>query len=681
VPQQISSDAGLRVSVYNSGRYELTIANPGWIFAGSVGAPLDNVTVNSGADSLGSWREIAFSYGFKSAAIRLYDGRATALFSIQYGQDSANAGGFPHFTTYPQNLFTFSFAGLWSYSFNALNARSPWLFYDSQSNALLMSPAANFMTAITQFASDGAMEAAIDARINTLPGGFTHRAILAFGQGINATFNTWGKTLTDLSGKNLPSNDANALLNQLSYWTDAGSAYYYHPDPAQYIPILDQLPSEFQHLSTPIGSIELDSWHYPKGSPASWTNNGGGLDSFQADPAIFPKGLAAFQQSLGVPLITHTRWIDPSSPLHSKYKISGFVAIDPQYWKDLAAYLSNNGVQVLEQDWLSGPAVTDFNLTDPYLFLDNMASAMQAAGLSIVYCMPMWTHIMQSTNYNNVIAVRSSNDNFQRTRWDELLFNARIASAVGLWPFADAFKSPNQKDVLVSTLMAGPVGSGDQLSTEKEVNLRRAVRTDGVIVKPDVALTPLDATFQAFSQSSSAPMVASTYTDHGGLRTAYVLTYSRIANTLSQIAFSPASVGVTGAAYVYDYFQNTGELIQPGAEYSSLVDYSGSYYLVAPVGPSGIAFLGDLAKFVACGKKRIEQVSDDGTLRISVRFAAGEQVVALHFYSASEPNVSAKSGTVGSLKNHGDDLYRVVVHPDANGVATIVFRAAYLSQA
>ena len=678
--QQISSNTGLRVSVYGNGRYELAVANPGWIFAGSVG-PLDNITTNSGNDSLGFWQEIAFSYGFQSSAIRLYDGRATALFSTQYGQASANAGGFPHFTTYPQNLFTFTFGGLWAYTFNSLNARSPWLFYDSQSNAFLMSPASNFMTAVTQFASDGAMEGAIDSRIKTLPAGFTHRAILAFGQGINTTFDTWGKTLTDLSGKTLPSNDANATLNKLSYWTDAGAAYYYHPDPTSYIPLLDQLTPEFQRLSAPIGSLELDSWHYPKGSPPSWTNSGGGLDSFQADPAIFPNGLAAFQQSLGVPLITHTRWIDPTSPLHSKYTISGFVATDPQYWKDFAAYLASNGVQVLEQDWLSGPAVTDFNLTDPDLFLDNMASAMQAAGLSIVYCMPMWTHIMQSTKYNNVIAVRSSNDNFMRARWDELLFNARIASAVGLWPFPDAFKSPNQKDVLVAALMAGPVGTGDQLGTGNEVNLRRAVRIDGVIVKPDVSLTPLDATFQAFSQSSAAPMVASTYTDHGGLRTAYVLAYGRIANAFSQIAFSPASVGVTGSAYVYDYFKHTGTPIQPGAAYSTLVDYSGSYYLVAPVGPSGIAFLGDLAKFVSCGKKRIEQLSDDGTLRVSVRFAPEEKVVALLFYSTSQPKVSAQSGTVGSLQNHGDNLYRVVVHPDSTGVATIIFHAAYESQA
>ena len=681
--QEISSNSGLRVSVLDTGRYEVTVSRPGWVFAGSVGSSLDDVTISSGSDSIGSWQEIAFAHGsFRTSSIRIYNERAIVLFSTQYGEDSANAAAFPHFTTYPQNLFTFSYTGLWAYGFNTLNPRSPWLFYDSQANAFLMSPASNFMTAVTRFAADGAMESAIDARIDALPAGFTHRAILAFGGGINAAFDTWGKTLTDLSGKKRPANDANALLNKLSYWTDAGAAYYYRPfQGPQYIPILEQLPGEFQKLSAPIGSLELDSWHYAKGSPPSWTNNGFGLDTFEADPSIFPDGLSAFQQSLGIPLITHTRWIDPGSPLRNKYKISGFVSIDPQYWKDYAKYLCSSGVEVLEQDWLSGPAITDFNLTDPDAFLDNMASAMQAAGRSIVYCMPMWTHIMQSTKYDNVIAARISNDNFLRARWDELLFNSRVTSAVGLWPFPDAFKSPNQRDVLVATLIAGPVGSGDELGNCHEVNLRHAVRTDGVLVKPDATLAPLDSTFLAFSQSSSAPVVAATYTEHSGRRTGYVLAYSRLASASSQISFSPASLGITGPAYVYDYFQAIGTVVQQGGVFQGLVDYQGSYYVVAPIGASGMAFLGDSGKFVSCGKKRIEQLSDSGALRVLVRFAPDEPFIALRLYSPTEPSVSAESGTVGRLKTRGNNLYRVVVRPDSSGTAVLTFQAASSSQA
>ena len=352
--------------------------------------------------------------------------------------------------------------------------------------------------------------------------------------------------------------------------------------------------------------MELDSWHYPKGSPPTWQNNGSGMDTFQADPNLFPSGLAAFQQSLGLSLVTHARWIDPSSALRNEYQMSGNVSIDPQYWKDYANYLASSGVDVLEQDWLAGPAVTNFNLTDPDAFLGNMASAMQAAGRNIVYCMPLWTHIMQSTKYNNVIAVRVSNDAFGRPRWDEMIVNSRIAGAVGLWPFADELESSNLKDVLVATLTAGPLGSGDALGACVASNLSQSVRPDGVIVKPDVPLVPTDSTFLALSANqAAAPMLAYTYTDHGGLRTAYVLAYQRTQGAQGSISFSPGALGVNSPAYVYDYFNRTGAVVEAGGSFTGTVDYDGSYFVVAPIGSSGIAFLGDKDKFVSCGKKRI----------------------------------------------------------------------------
>lgn len=671
--QEISSAAGLRVSVFPNGRYEVTVSPQGWSFSGSIGSAFDEISVATGRDSIGDWQEITLRYQpLRNSAIRIYDSRSIVLFSTQYGEESENTDPFPRFDSYPRGLSTFSYGELWSYVFGGLNRRSPWLFFDSQANAFLISPASNFMTATTRFSDTGAMEAAIDPRILSLPAGFSHRTLLAFGTGINAAFEGWGKALTDLWGKKLPANDSNVVLNKLSYWTDAGAAYYYRPfDPSQYVPLLQQVPDDFTRVSTPISSMELDSWHYPKGRPPSWTNNGSGVDSFQADSSIFPKGLAAFQQTLGLPLIVHTRWIDANSGIRDRYKVSGNVAVDPQYWKDYAKYLSDSGVQVLEQDWLSGPAIADFNLADSDAFLDNMAAAMKAGGLGIVYCMPLWTHIMQSAKYDNVFAARMSNDAFQRERWDEFLFNSRVASAVGLWPFADAFKSPNIKDVLLATLAAGPVGSGDAIGTCDEMNLRRAVRTDGVIVKPDAPIVPTDQTFVAFAQSPFAPVIASTYTDHAGLRTAYVVAYARTPNAGSQIAFSADSIGVPGPAYVYDYFQNAGIVIQPGSQFVDIVDRAGSYYLVAPIGPSGIAFLGDAGKFVSCGKKRIEQLSDNGSLRVTVRFAPGERFLVLRMYSPARPSITAEAGTVDQPQDRGDDLYRFVVYPSSAGTASI----------
>lgn len=669
---------GISATVAASGDYQISAARQGWIFQGSVGGPVQNLAVSDGTDSAGAWQQISFDHGSaRSSSIRLYQSQPVVLFTTRYGQDSPNADPFPSLSVYPQGLFTFNYSSLWSYRFGSLNTRAPWVFFDKQANAFVFSPASNFMTAVGQYGADGSLQMPIDSRITTLPAGFTHRTILSIGTGINATLQTWGQALTQLSGKHRAANDSSPLLNQLSYWTDAGAAYYYHPtDASQYVPQLLQIPGVFAQGSVPIGSLELDSWHYAKGSPPSWTSTGSGMASFQADSTIFPQGLAAFQNTLGVPLTAHARWIDAASPLRSQYKISGNVAVDPKYWQDYAKYMVSTGISFFEQDWLSNPAAADFNLTDPDAFLDNMASALGAAGRQIVYCMPLSTHILQASKYDSVVSVRVSNDAFRRGKWDELLFDSAVPSALGLWPFTDAFVSANTKDVLLATLTAGPIGSGDSVGSVNAANLSQAVRADGVIVKPDVPIVPTDATLLGVAQSSVAPIVAATYTDHNGSRTAYVLAYERTSGALGPISFVPESVGVASPAYVYNYFQNKGTVIQPGAPFTDTVDYDGSYYIVAPVGPSGIAFLGDAGKFVAAGKKRIEGLSDDGTLHVTVRFAANEKRVVLRLYSAGTGALVAfaTEGHAGRSMPEAEHRYTVAVTPGPSGTAAVDFR-------
>src|SRR5258708_10232346 len=241
--QQIASDSGLRASLTPDGAYRVTASNYGWIFVGSVGGAVQNITVSDVSDGVGSFVEITFDYDtLRNSGIRLYHGIPVVLFSTTDGQAGPNTDPFPRFATYPQGLFTFSYNGLWNYSFGYLSPRSPWLFYDGQARAFLLSPAANFMTAQSQTTSDGGIQAAIDPLITTLPSGFTHRSILAFGSGINSAFETWVQTLTAISGKTRPTNDSNTLLSKLSYWTDAGTAYYYHPmDGTQIVPTLQKL--------------------------------------------------------------------------------------------------------------------------------------------------------------------------------------------------------------------------------------------------------------------------------------------------------------------------------------------------------------------------------------------------------------------------------------------------------
>ena len=170
--------------------------------------------------------------------------------------------------------------------------------------------------------------------------------------------------------------------------------------------------------------------------------------------------------------------------------MSGNVSTDPLYWNEIARYLGNSGVIGYEQDWLADRAQTDFNLTDPDAYLDNMARSMGAENIAVQYCTGSTRHFLQSAKYNNLTTIRASEDRFDRSRWTHFLYASRLASAVGIWPFTDVLMSTETPNLLLATLSAGPVGVGDPVGAMNTANLLRTVRPDGVIVKPDV---PLDS--------------------------------------------------------------------------------------------------------------------------------------------------------------------------------------------
>ena len=192
--------------------------------------------MNSGADSQGAYQEIAFNYFdavVREGRIRVYLGSPVVLFTGKYLGASANAAPFPALTSYPQGLYHFSYNGLFAPpAFGYLGAEGPWLFFDSELNAFILSAASNFMTATTSLGAGQEIRSGIKSDISVLPEGFTHQTVLVVEKGINRAFERWGRVITDLQEKRRPSNDADASLAYLGYWTDNGASYYYNFEPA-----------------------------------------------------------------------------------------------------------------------------------------------------------------------------------------------------------------------------------------------------------------------------------------------------------------------------------------------------------------------------------------------------------------------------------------------------------------
>ena len=672
----IVGSGNIAVTVDPSGTYSVTVPDLTWTFSGNLGTALSNVQTSSSADGLGGYSEISFDFQAgvaRHAAIRSYQNHPDVLFRIsQPAADAANTLTFPNFTQYPKNFDHVTFEGTFAPpTFWDFSTDSPWIFFDHSGNSFILSAAANFMTATTQWGPNGELSSGISPAIATLPKGFEHRTLLVMEKGTNKAFETWGQALTTLSGKVRPANDADVSLNQIGYWTDNGATYYYHmADSMTYEQTLAAVKGDFDKQGITLGSMQLDSWFYPKGSGADWTNNGAGIYRYQAAAPPFMSGLARFQQNVGVPLITHARWIDASSPYRKLYKMSGNVVTDPAYWETVAAYLATSGVTTFEQDWLNDNAHTDFNLTDADAFLDNMAASMGRRNLTMQYCMASARHYLQSSKYSNVTTIRTSGDRMQRARWTDFLYASRLASAVGAWPFTDNFTSTETSQLLLATLSAGPVGVGDPIGALNGPSLLQSVRMDGVIVKPDVPLTPTDASYANMAHGTDTPQIAYTWSDFGALRTNYVFAFTQGTNALAK--FSPADFGMNTPVYAYDYFAGTGQLVNPWETIQKQITGDALYMVLAPVGPSGIAILGNASQFVTMGKKRVAGLADYGAARVAVNFAAGESSVVITGYSLFAPTVQAIQGSIGPVTyDDTTHLFRVPVMPGSGKTATI----------
>jgi hypothetical protein len=280
--------------------------------------------------------------------------------------------------------------------------------------------------------------------------------------------------------------------------------------------------------------------------------------------------------------------------------------------------------------------------------MDAMAQAAGKEGLALQYCMPLPRHFLQGTRYSNLLTIRVSGDRFERQHWPSFLLSGRLASALGEWPWTDVFMSAETSNLLLSTLSASIVGVGDGIGEFDWANLRRVVRGDGEIIKPDDVIAPLDSTYVAMANDRGSPIVAAAHTRHHGWTTTYVFAFAQ-SNGDRQATFSPAALGYDGPVYAYNYFDQRGVYRPPGEEVSFGAPEDGTYWIVAPVGPSGVGLLGDADRLVSNGRKRIARITDSGTLAAQVVFSGHESRLHLHGFAFTRPEVRAVRASIENM--------------------------------
>jgi len=673
-PLQTISNGKVCVSVSKTGVFWIASESADLLVTGQLPSASSGVRVHTGADALGPYREMVAGYGSsgRTAVFRLYRQRAAVLLLDRHRGADRNIKPFPAFRVRPDGLMRASYEvqAFSPLDFGKLDSQGPWLFFDRDRKAMVVSPSDSFLVSDLDEAGDGEMQSGIDPQIETLPEGFAHGTFVVFGAGIDSTLAAWGKDLQLLHRKHPVRNDADVLLEKFGYWTDNGAHYYYKFEPKLgYEGTLLAVKNQFRQLGVPIAYMQLDSWWYPKQKGYGPGSDNGEM-VYRADPSIFPDGLEAFHRRMALPFVTHARWVAPASLYRQQYKMSKNVVIDPKFWSTTADYLKRGGVAVYEQDWLDKNARPAINIAQSHQFLAIMAQAMASAGIGIQYCMALPAYFMASTQFQNLRTIRTSNDRFQRSHWDAFLYTSALAHAVGLWPWSDVFMSKELPNLVISALSAGPVGTGDALGTIDAPNLKRVMRTDSVILKPDTPLAPIDAMYLADAATAAqhrtaAPMVAATASDFGAATEHYVFSYPRTAGQTGTTV-SLKELGISSAVYAWDWVRSKGLIVPAGGTLQMQYSDGWSYEVLAPMNKVGITLLGDTAKIVPLAHKRFAAVSNDGPVEATLVFAPGEASVQVTGYAAAQPVVRSIAGRVGGVRyDPATHLFSFDVFPGA----------------
>lgn len=727
--QTVSEPSGVTIGVTGAGGF--TIESGGWVYSGNIPGEVIAITGpavgydNNAISDNGPFDELTVSSADPEGnpwmmRLRAYRSLASATISFTPVNAVQNKRPYAVLNQFPITPHHFGNAG-WERMFGLvgwLQQDSPWVFFDDQYRTSILSavsrPISERQIWVDDKSTYGLIALQIDPSNVTLPAGDVYSYLITFGQGIGNTFHAWGRTLRNIDGRPATGNQADLSLSMPMLSTDAGATYYYWFDPALgYEGTLRAAIASAKAAGIPMGVVHFDSWWYLKGgncddpensADASWRNVNGGVWQFVTDPSLFPyidagNPEAGFLQNLG-PGMAHGRWIGQCSPYRLPNRqgagpapVSGNVILDPAIWQRIASALKKSGMILYEQDFLSTNARAA-NTFDDEKFLNAMAAAMASNGIDLQFCMPLARHFLEAIQREQVHTVRASGDRFGWKHWDEEMYSSIVLNAGSAWPTVDNFHTTETGNLLLAVLSAGPLALSDPIGGF--VPIPQAIRSDGLILKPDVPMTPSDATFLAEAAAMEQyygvngvtasnpgnkaplilpPLVGHTESDFGSSKVEYVFAYSRDMNGSQTVTFAPQDFGLTGDVYVYDYFGKSGWRQSAEQAIERTVASQGEYFVIAPVGPSGIAFLGDLSRFVTASKQRVTSFADNGQITAALQFLPGESV-ALAMSATAAPVVSANGATVSapsfiSMTNAATGLYSVTVTAGPSGNATI----------
>jgi len=540
-------------------------------------------------------------------------------------------------------------------TYRKVASTGPVAAYNDSLDVAILSPLDHFLVSITT-PMGGDWLCGIEGLVEEIPEGTVFRSILVHGPGMNDTFSAYGDAIRGWYRHKRIDPYLDVAVAKLGYWTDNGAYYYYKDAPGMnYHQTLIAVAEDARAKDIPYGYFQIDSWWYPKARSNILLNafRGGSL-VWEPIPEMFPDGLDAFTEELGLPLVAHNRWYDEQTPYCERYEcVYGHgdkrpaLPIEAAFWDEIMDNAVSYGVEVYEQDWL----VTQIDLI-PWLredlynaetWFDTMAEKARERDLTMQLCMASPGFLLEQMKFDHITHVRASGDYLagavKNYFWPNFHQTSMFAHATGMWPFKDNFLSSSFQRVvrnepwpfeeaLISNLSAGPVGPADKIGTSDRELLMRTCRRDGVLLKPDRPATPIEIMFL----TNLKPWTVTTESKHDVGVTTYLAAFNLWPHKTLDTTVSYDEIGISGDYLVYDWRKQKLGIGTSQVDFGVMALNHGHYYVLAPLLDDNIAVVGEIDKFVTMSAKRFPKVSvEAGTLKMEVHGVPGEEVRVLVF--------------------------------------------------
>ncbi|MHA1383211.1 MAG: hypothetical protein ACTSR3_05600 [Candidatus Helarchaeota archaeon] len=653
----------------------------------------------NGSDVLGEYKKYILTWKLEEADLLFhtnfyyYIDQSFIIFEQNFPQEMKNTSigdfnkqitVFPCFINESPNSNVFSFKNsIFSPPIKKLKHTSaPVMFYDDELNSFIISTMNNFLVGmITQTET---INCGIAGEVVSIPKDFKYRYIMYFGKGINKTFKNWGNIILKFYKKKPHSAYEDPILSYIGYWTDNGAHYYYKKEKGMnYQQTFEKLLEYATKEKIPFGYYQFDSWWYYKAfawMPAyiNMLILNGGIKKFEFKKHEFPDGIQALQKKLGTPIACHSRWFHGRSEYTKKFKFhrvgrimnSWGLPLENNFWDYIMKQAKSWGLALYEQDWMNNQfkkfKYLRNHVEHARTWLLQMGQAASKYGISIQYCMATPAMFMQSVELPNVTNVRTGEDyNARFPKHAYIPDNTQtmiLIHALGIWPSIDTFRTNNKPGhfyiekypvmmTLLAVLSAGVIGPSDPIGYINRNLIMKTCRDDGLILKPDRPLAPVDFMFK----KHSTYYICNTTSEKNNLTWHYLWVVNIHPKRVKNKNFSLEELEITGDYILYDYITNKiQEITKKSKIYQNLKKNEFKYYILAPLINGNLAIIGNPDKFVTCSNKQFPEVeSTENEIKIQIEDLPSTQIPIL-IYSKNKPsNIIMDNEDVPELSKEG----------------------------